>query len=66
VALIDPLINLRLDGYNLNMLSWPRLIEKRSYFESVNMVKEQQLSFPEQCQWIQGFATSSWQDAVIM
>ena len=42
------------------MLSWPRLIEKRSYFESVNMVKEQQLSFPEQCQWIQGFATSSW------
>jgi hypothetical protein len=66
VALIDPLINLRLDGYNTNVLSWPHQTENRSSFESGNLGKEQQLSFPEQCQWIQGCAASSWQEAVIM
>ena len=66
MALIDPLINFRLDGYNTNVLSWPHQTEKSSSFESVNLEKEQQLSFPKQCQWIQGCAASFWQEAVIM
>jgi hypothetical protein len=66
VALIDPLINIRLDGYNPNMHLWPHQTEKCSSFESVNLGKEQQLSFPEQCQWIQGCAASSCQEAVIV